>query len=766
MSRLIEYLMRGGSYGYYWTKQSSKTYWWATDFRLQPPDTLEDVYFSVHPSIRIKGPNKRATKEEIEAINCVYADFDLKDFENSKGLIAEHIKRLKPPPSVVIDSGGGYHCYWLLEEPFVLSTELKMEIASDIQKNWVVYVGGDLAVHDLARVMRVPGTYNYKYGNPKPVQVMHESYSKTYTLAGLQECLPQTDRHRGEKTYTVPKPVQPNDLSFQEIVDLASKAKGGKQFVQLFKGSDLDYPSPSEADLALCAYLAFWTGGDYEKMNQLFRLSDRLRPKWEREDYRHETLTKAILGADDFYIDPTGLLTAGAHDEGNASCTFGRVKGRILFCEALDWLQYKDGYWERELAERVVEEEIVQTLKARRNAAVDAENEEILRASKPTAPNVMRTKSLLKRKVAVPISKFDVSKDELNCPNGVLNLRTGKLAPHHPKKLFTYCVPTRYDPEASQGFWKQWLVHTVGGSQELADYLQLAIGYSLTGRVREEVMFYVYGPPRAGKGVFTETLIAMLGGRPLATEVDVDMFMAGKGTSSSVGFSLAPLKAARFVAASESKEDEWLNAKYVKRWTGRNYITCAFKHGNDFTYQPQFKIWITSNFPPQMDADDKAAWGRLRILQFPISHLGKEDKSLKSKMLETRVQEGILAWAVEGAMKWYANENIGLITPDVVTEEVNKAQASVDWVASWIEEEVRITGRDSDRLPTDLYYPEYKDWCHDNGVSPKSLRSLNRTLRKKGYTVGVPKKVDGKTKRCWVGALIRGYRASLKRLGG
>jgi len=627
----IQYLMREGSHGHFWLKQSTRTIWWDTPNIPSPPEVSEDIYFGVHPSSVSKSPEERTTVEDIEAINCLYSDFDLKDFESSKNLIAAHLKELKPPPSVIVDSGGGYHCYWLLSEPFKLETQLKREIASSLQKSWVIYVGGDLAVHDLARILRLPGTYNLKYSPPRKVKVVYENLDATYALTELQEYLPSTINHRGETKWAIPQVVRPNDLSEQDIVDLARASEGGKKFLRLFRGINSDYHSASEADLAFCEILAFWTGGDFEKIDRIFRLSDRMRKKWERDDYRHETLTKAILQCTSFYIDPSGLLTAGANDEGNASCVYARVKNNIAYCEAFGWLQYQNHHWETELAALAVEDAIVDTLKARRRAAAgaDTEQKELMRAANPTAAHVRNTLALLKRKVAVPVSEFDTSLDELNCQNGVLDLRTGKLSPHYYKKRFTYCLPIRYDPTADSSTWTKWLYHATGGKQDVVDFLQLALGYSLTGRTREEVMFYIHGPARAGKGIFVETLIAMMGGRPLATEVDIDLFMSKKYNSGGANFSLASLKSARFVAASESRDNEWLNAKRVKRWTGRNYITCAHKYQRDFTYVPQFKIWLTSNFPPQMDADDAAAWGRIRIIEFPIEHLGKEDKLLK-----------------------------------------------------------------------------------------------------------------------------------------
>lgn len=779
--QLLKLLMRTPDnqrgYGHYWYKQSGLTKWWEADNPPEPPKLDEDIYFGVHPAKTSKRSNQRPIEEDILAVNCLYADFDLKLHDESREKALEHINSLRYPPTATILSGGGYHCYWVLTDPFLIDSTTKREIAKDLQGDWVRYVNADLAVRDLARILRVPDTKNHKYNPPKDVEMVDFTPANQYTLIELQAALPATNDHSGgggDGAKEIPKPIRPNELTEQETVNLILESDQADQFKLLFKGIDEGYESASEADMAFCSILAFWTGGDYRKIDRIFKASERMRPKWERDDYRDSTIKKAILRVDNFYIHPGGYLTAGAHDDGNAEVVAHKTKKEICYTEAYGWMRYMEGHWETELAEPYTEKRVAEVLKKRRSAAVRGEQDAIVKAAKPNTGNIMRAKSLLRHKCMVPVAKFDGDLDSINCINGVLNLRTGKLSPHSYRKRFTYVIPTEYDPEADPSFWLSWLGQALNEEERLIDYLQLALGYTLSGRTREEIMFYLYGPQRAGKGVFIESLISMLGGRPIATEVDIDLFMSNSRSSSSVGFSLAALKASRFVAASESDERQWLNARGIKRWTGGNLITCAHKYGRDFTYRPQFKIWLTSNYPPQMDAEDSAAWGRLRVIEFPNSYVGKEDKMLKSKMREPSVQRGILKWCVEGAMRWYKLDHHGLQTPEPIEVETKKARENLDWVGTWVEENVKIMGnghttheeakRSEYRIPTDLYYPDYRSWCEDNGVSPKSLRSLNRSLRKAGYIVSVPAKVNGKTKRCWMNAQLKGYMRGLREL--
>jgi len=108
----------------------------------------------------------------------------------------------------------------------------------------------------------------------------------------------------------------------------------------------------------------------------------------------------------------------------------------------------------------------------------------------------------------------------------------------------------------------------------------------------------------------------------------------------------------------------------------------------------------------------------------------------------------------------------GLKTPQSVQEATQEARADVDWVATWIAEAVTKTDDKNDKVPADIYYQEYRDWCTENGVSPKSLRSLNRSLREGGFEIGHPASIGNKTKRCWVGVKVAGYSAGLKGMQG
>jgi hypothetical protein len=100
-------------------------------------------------------------------------------------------------------------------------------------------------------------------------------------------------------------PAAPLLASDDELITKARRAQNGPKFEQLWNGQwKGDYPSQSEADLALCCLLAFWTRKDRARIDRLFRVSGMMREKWLREDYREETMAKAIAITGDTW-DPS-----------------------------------------------------------------------------------------------------------------------------------------------------------------------------------------------------------------------------------------------------------------------------------------------------------------------------------------------------------------------------------------------------------------------------------------------------------------------------
>jgi putative DNA primase/helicase len=124
---------------------------------------------------------------------------------------------------------------------------------------------------------------------------------------------------------------------------------------------------------------------------------------------------------------------------------------------------------------------------------------------------VERVLKLLTKLVLASPDEFDTHPHLLNCPNGVVDLRTGELLPHAPELRLTRLCPTRYIPGARSELWERFLEDVFLGDRELIAYMQRALGYSITGETKEQKLFICYGTGANGKSTLFEVLRGVLG---------------------------------------------------------------------------------------------------------------------------------------------------------------------------------------------------------------------------------------------------------------
>ncbi len=423
---------------------------------------------------------------------------------------------------------------------------------------------------------------------------------------------------------------------------------------------------------------------------------------------------------------PSAELVQGeADDNGNALAMLALFGREMLYTPAYGWLRWTGTHW-RAVPEAVITRLAITALTLRRHAAIKAQNEAIIRATRANRSRVQGCVGLFQSYVLeADVSAFDADPDLLNVANGVYNLASGTLTPHSPEQRFTYCVPVAYSPTADMSPWVTFLQGALGEDEATLRYFQMCVGYSLTGHTREEKLFYLYGPPRAGKGTITETLLALLP-HPISTEADFASFTA-KRDNDSQNFDLAELKPARLVIASESNRYQALNPAKIKSLTGGNHVRCAFKHRDMFTYRPQFKVWLVSNHEVLADADDDALWARVQVFPCPRSFVGVEDVHLKARMRSPAVLTGVLRWSIEGASAYYAAGR--LVAPQAITDATTAQRGAQDYIRLWIEDCCALDARYWTASGTLL--ENYHDWCERNGAKPVRPSELSLALTRR-----------------------------------
>ncbi len=145
------------------------------------------------------------------------------------------------------------------------------------------------------------------YGEAKPIIDASESVRKIFE--GYLIKTPNENSNKGilepqKKEFELPPnwKFQPNP----ELLEIMfSNPKNGDEIRQLYNGDIYGYPSQSEADLALCNHLAYYTHNNAGEIDRLFRASGLMRPKWDEnhggKTYGEMTIEKAIAGTSNNY---------------------------------------------------------------------------------------------------------------------------------------------------------------------------------------------------------------------------------------------------------------------------------------------------------------------------------------------------------------------------------------------------------------------------------------------------------------------------------
>jgi putative DNA primase/helicase len=346
--------------------------------------------------------------------------------------------------------------------------------------------------------------------------------------------------------------------------------------------------------------------------------------------------------------------------------------------------------------------------------------------------------------LAVGMEELDQDPWLLNCPNGTLDLRTGRLKAPDPGDRITKTVSVEFDPDAPCPRFKRVLKETLV-DDALIRFVKRYAGYTLTGVTRERILAILYGSGKNGKTTLVELFHEVLGDYARNTDVETLLIKKYQG----VGNDVAALKGARFVSAAEVERGRRLAESKVKQLTGRDTVTARFLFGENFDFKPEFKLWLSTNNKPVIQGTDDAIWDRLRLIPFTQRFEGERaDAKLADKLSDERA--GVLAWMVEGCLEWQEH---GLEEPDEVREATKQYREEMDTLAAFIED--RCVLGEGLVAPATPLYKQYQLWCDDAGEKPDTQKMFGMRLRDRGFVNGKIKRGPHKDLKGWFGIGIR-----------
>jgi len=243
-------------------------------------------------------------------------------------------------------------------------------------------------------------------------------------------------------------------------------------------------------------------------------------------------------------------------DAGNATRFLKRHGQDLRFCHPWQkWLVWRHGVWNIDDTAEVIRraEDTVKSIYAEAATADDEEARKALAKWATASETEARIRGMLffaKARSGIPVLPDELDRDIwlLNCRNGTIDTRTGRRHEQRRADLITKRAPVHFDPHATCPLWLAFLERIMDGNQNLVDFLQRAVGYSLTGATGEQVLFFLYRTGANGKSTFLDIIYEVLGDYASATPTSTLLSKAGSDT---IPNDIARLKGVRFVSAVE-----------------------------------------------------------------------------------------------------------------------------------------------------------------------------------------------------------------------
>ena len=264
---------------------------------------------------------------------------------------------------------------------------------------------------------------------------------------------------------------------------------------------------------------------------------------------------------------------------------------------------------------------------------------------RPTLSIKHGVEDYVKANLHVDEKQLDCYDNLINLQNGVYNLDDGNLYPHDPSYHMTTILPFDYNPVAQRTFWDLYVLSTftkprsLDYDPELAEFVQEAIGYSLTTNIEHHVTFWCYGEGANGKGVLFHVL-EQLGGTA-AMPLNVGLLKREQ-------YQLSMLAGKRIALCSEaSATDNLVEDALVKSLVGGDTMMVRQIRQEPFELRPTAKLWWAMNELPAVSDTSEGFWRRVRVIPFNQTFDGT------SKMLDLKDKldlelSGIFNWAMAG----------------------------------------------------------------------------------------------------------------------
>jgi putative DNA primase/helicase len=349
-----------------------------------------------------------------------------------------------------------------------------------------------------------------------------------------------------------------------------------------------------------------------------------------------------------------------------------------------------------------------------------------------TANNINGTISIAKAlpPISTAVNELDPDPCLVNMPDGVYDLRTGETTPHDRKQMHTKITGCSTFGARNDGQWYQF-IEQVLPNPEVRKFAQKILGYSILGRVQDQIFPIFFGVSGTGKSTFLDSVHAALGS--YAGLAPTTLLLA-TGARQQHPTEIAGLRGQRLVMVHETEKGQPLKTAAMKNMTGGDRLKGRFMGKDFFEFEPSHTFVLVTNFPPVLDADDDAAWSRIRVVPFVQQFRGtsNENVNLGHEIIESDLPS-VLRWVLDG-YALYVAEGLREV-PQAVLDQTREHNQQVDSLTEWINEDVLPTPDQKVLLST--MYEAWRNWAKPQMIPPGRKNDFRQKLERRGYRLEV-----------------------------
>ncbi|MFW5471061.1 phage/plasmid primase, P4 family [Knoellia sp. CPCC 206435] len=374
---------------------------------------------------------------------------------------------------------------------------------------------------------------------------------------------------------------------------------------------------------------------------------------------------------------------------------FECLADRYLHVHGLGWLGYDGRRW-RDVPDEVVVDEVRRYVTLLAHLALqDGEPHERLKqyVALQSAGRIKAIAGLAKgvESVRAELDDFDADPMLLGVGNGVVNLAKGELLEHDPSLLIRRGTDVDFHPGAEHPDWNKAL--TAFADDDTRDWAQYFLGTAATGLTpREDIIAFWHGGGSNGK-----TTILGAGHLALGAAAQVLLPTMFGGRREEHPTELMDLLGARFAHVEETGDGHRLDTVKLKRFLGTELITARRMRQDSVTFRATHTLVVSTNHRPVVTDTDHGTWRRLVMVPFPKT-FGEDglpaDPGLRGRLFnEVPQQEAVLAWLVEGARRWAADDYKLPQMPEAVEEATKEWRESSDVIYAFVSDRLRSSAR-------------------------------------------------------------------------